>query len=186
MEDYIGAKITKRLYTIIETKVVEMFKRNNVSSLPINPIDILQKEGHHVKKVKNLEFILKDDEEIVSEDNNIDAITLKNNRTGKYYIAYVETTDERVRFSLMHELGHIDMKHEHESDLAKQVANYYAAYACAPTPLMYKKEVDGPQQISEKFGISFEAAMRCFDRYVNWSIYGGPLKTYEKELMDMF
>ena len=45
---------------------------------------------------------------------------------------------DNFAFTIMHEIGHIDMGHKHGSQLAEVIANHYAGYALAPSPLIQK------------------------------------------------
>ena len=45
--------------------------------------------------------------------------------------------DRRIRFTIMHEIGHIVLDHTEHSDLAESEANFFAKYALAPPPLVH-------------------------------------------------
>ena len=93
----------------------------------------------------------------------------------------------RIRFTLMHELGHIDLGHKGESDLARREADAYAGYALAPSPLISKYASEDIFDIMSTFWVSGECAdIRSFS-YVNWKQYGGRyLKDYEIRLINLF
>ncbi len=87
----------------------------------------------------------------------------------------------------MHEVGHIDLGHKCESDLARKMADYYAGYALAPSPLIEKYASKNSLNISSTFWVSLECADVCALRYQNWKLYGGRyLKDYEIDLINLF
>ena len=92
----------------------------------------------------------------------------------------------RIRFTIMHEIGHILLGHREESVLAKKMADYFAAYSLAPSPLMSLFKCDDFTDVIDKFDVSPECAYNCFERFTNWFYYSGKIKPYETELIDLF
>ena len=88
----------------------------------------------------------------------------------------------------MHEIGHIDLGHKGESDLARKMADFYAGYALAPSPLIGRyANFEENFDIVSTFWVSPECAEICKNRYQNWLQYGGrELKDYEIELINLF
>lgn len=120
--------------------------------------------------------------------NEYDAVNYFDERINRYVIFYDDLPSlQRQRFSIMHEIGHILLGHKQESDLARIQANYFAAYALAPSPLIYLYEVEDFIELSQVFNISQECAMLCATRYNNWLHYGGKkFLSYEEELIQLF
>ncbi|QIB58188.1 ImmA/IrrE family metallo-endopeptidase [Blautia producta ATCC 27340 = DSM 2950] len=65
---------------------------------------------------------------------------------------------QRIRFSLMHELGHFLLGHETESRENESEADAFAANLLAPEALIKYKNFHSAPSISSYFGISIAAA----------------------------
>ena len=79
---------------------------------------------------------------------------------------------ERIRFTILHEIGHIILDHSEESDLSESEANFFAKYALAPPPLVGMARCEDYLDISKKFYISKEAAFYAMKSYCDWLQYG--------------
>ena len=76
------------------------------------------------------------------------------------------------------------MGHKGESELARRIADYYAAYLLAPTPWIARAGCEDYEDVAKTFFISEPCAMRCFNRYENWQRIKYA-KSYEKNLMEL-
>ena len=121
-------------------------------------------------------------------DNNNDAFSFYMPELKNYIIVYNDDKPlPRIRFTLMHEIGHISLGHKGESDLARRMADYYAGYALAPSPLIEKYTSEKIYKMVSVFDISAECADVCCYRYQNWKQYAGKhLKDYEIRLINLF
>ena len=72
----------------------------------------------------------------------------------------------RVYFTIAHEIGHVVLGHLEHSELAEFEANIFARCLIAPYGIVRNldEEEFNIEFISERFGISAEAAMYCRDR----------------------
>lgn len=152
--------------------------------MPIDPFNIIKNKGYVLIPFSKFEPDNRPD--CIDEDN--DAFSFYDPTMKTQVIVYNDEKPlNRIRFTLMHELGHIDLGHKCESDLAKKMADYYAGYALAPSPLIGKYDCENAQDISSKFWISLECAAVRYDRYIKWVAYGGRyLKDYEINLINLF
>ncbi len=181
--DYADIKLPSKVYSEIEERAVRMLQRHNVTALPIDPFSIAQKEGYILKTFSQV------DEEALTllKEHELDAITFYSPKHGTKVIVYNDQTHPpRIRFTLMHELGHIELGHKEESDLAKKMADYFAAYALAPSPLIGLFQCDDYLDVMKQFQVSRPCALFCFQRFQNWVDYGGRWKSYEKILLYLF
>ena len=78
----------------------------------------------------------------------------------------------RIRFTIMHELGHIFLDHTEHSDLAESESNYFAKYALAPPPLVHTLQIQDYVELADRFDISYECAFYCMQKYSKWFRYG--------------
>ena len=110
--DYIEIKLPKKVYTKIENTVVDLFIRLKICSYPIDPFDIIRKMGYVLRKYSELSFY----ERIRLRNKNLDAISCFDPDLQAFVICYDDTKfSKRIRFTLMHEVGHILLGHKEES-----------------------------------------------------------------------
>ncbi len=172
-------------YEEIEKAVVDLYIEQWINTLSIDPFRIIRNRGYHLipftklNKANPLECLL---------DKNNDAFSFYVPALKNYVIVYNdEKPFTRIRFTLMHEIGHIDLGHKGESDLAKKMADYYAGYALAPSPLIGRFASVNLSEIISTFQVSLDCAAVCSSRYQNWIQYGGrELKDYEVRLINLF
>ena len=82
----------------------------------------------------------------------------------------------RQRFTILHEIGHVQLEHHGDSSKSEeqkeQEANYFARCLIAPLAIIHLIGVRSPQDIAEIFKISWDCAERIFQTY---------LKIYQNE-----
>ena len=84
-------------------------------------------------------------------------------------IAYnSEKPSGRIRFSLMHELGHHVLGHIGNSPKNEKEANLFASYILAPRMAIHYSRCKNANDVSKVFKISYEAAENAFDDYRRW------------------
>lgn len=106
----------------------------------------------------------------------------------QWYIFYDDTKSrERIRFTVMHEIGHIVLGHTEHGQLAESEANFFAKYSLAPPPLVHKIKPEDYMDISVAFDLSHECAYYAMSFYSKW-LHCGDLKylNYEIELLSLF
>lgn len=181
-EEYTEVKLPAKIYRKIEGDVVSLYKKLNITTFPIDPFQIAFMNGYIVKKYSELS------EEAVERLRSIskDGISHFFPELRTFIIYYDDSLSyHRVRFTIMHEIGHIILGHREESDLARMMANYFAAYSLVPSPLVGKFECEDYLEVYKRFEVSPDCAFICFQRFSNWSNFGGKLKQYEIELLDL-
>lgn len=168
-QDYLNyVSLPAKLYDKIENDVADLFLELDIREYPVDPMQIALDLSKEVKR----ELIFKD----------IDGISHYDPERKKFVIYYRPNgMKERLRFTIGHEIGHIRMKHCHESELARRIADYYAAYLLAPTPWMAHAGCEDYTDVARTFFLSDPCAMICFERYERWSRIPFT-KDYEKSL----
>ena len=174
----------QRIYRKIEELAVNLYRELDIKETAFDVFEVARRKGYQLLPYSQLGENLREH----LRRNEYDAVNYYNQRTGRYVIIYDDMPSlQRQRFSIMHEIGHILLGHKQESDLARIQANYFAAYALAPSPLILYFEIEDYIELAEKFNISQECAMLCGARYNNWLNYGGnEFLPYENELMTLF
>ena len=182
-DDYLGKLIIPpRVYRMIEKKVVDLFVRNGVKSLPIDPFLIAEREGIQVVPFSRLRNDLRDS----VKGDEYDGLSCHYGPIDKVIIFYDDSqVCKRQRFTIFHELGHIALGHKEESRLAKEMANYFAAYASAPTPLIELYGCGSEADVQRVFDISRETAGHRFRAFQRWSAFESH-PSYERKLTALF
>ena len=178
------SKIPSWKYAEIEKKVVDLYIEQNIHTLPIDPFEIIKKRGYILVPFSTVKLDFLED----SIDKQNDAFSFYNPKEKAYVIVFDDSKPyDRLRFTLMHEIGHIELGHKCESDLARRMADYYAGYALAPSPLIHEFANGNINAIRHVFWISKYCAEVCRDRYLKWLEYGGiEFRDYEKKLLNLF
>jgi len=179
-----ASKIPSWKYAEIEKKVVALYIEQNIHKLPIDPFQIIQNRGYILVPFSKLGLNLSEE----SLNGHNDAFSFYSPQDDTFIIAFDDTKSyDRLRFTLMHEIGHIDLGHKGESDLARRMADYYAGYALAPSPLIHRFATDDVTVIKYVFWVSNYCAEVCRTRYSNWLTYGGiEFRDYESKLLSLF
>lgn len=183
--EYTTIKVPSKIYRDIERKVVSLYKELYICAIPIDPWDIARRKGYKV-----VPYSRAGREKVAClKKCEIDGgASYWNEKEKRYYIIYNDTNHASKsfqKFTIMHEIGHIVLGHKEDSELAERLANYFAAYALAPSPLIYKYGCEDKEDLMTIFQVSDQCANICFGRYLNWQNYGGELKNYEIELLNL-
>ena len=94
---------------------------------------------------------------------------------------------KRIRFTIMHELGHIFLDHSEHSELAESEANYFARYSLAPPPLIHMLGIEDYIELSERFNLSKECAFHAMRSYQKWLHFGLSHYTpHERKIITLF
>ena len=93
----------------------------------------------------------------------------------RWYIYYNDRKSvERIRFTLMHELGHISIDHQNENEVSEAEANFFAKYILAP-PIVIDQLIDDIEDyvdLSNIFQISHEMSYYQMHYYNKWVEFG--------------
>ncbi len=170
------------LYKEIEEKVVDMFHKNDIHTVPIDPFLIAKNEGFELLPYSQLKEKIK----LAVKAGEYDGMSFHYKPRGSFIIFYDDSQSfPRQRFTLFHELGHIYMGHKEESTLANRAANHYAAYAIAPNPLIKKYDCQSEADIQSTFNTSFETAHYRANAYEKW-LSIRKIEPYEIKLLVLF
>ena len=181
--ELVSIKLPQKIYTEIEHKALNLYIECGITTTPIDPFKIIQQKGWIVNGIEGLSNVLGE----CDSDESSDGYSCYDPERGTYIIAYDSGKPfTRSRFTLMHEIGHIDMGHLQESDLAKKIADAYASYVLAPSPLIYALKCEDYIDVANNFDVSLECAYYCFQRYTNWYHFSGDIKFHEQMMISQF
>lgn len=181
--EYTDVKLPPKLYDKIEGKVVSLYRELHITEVPIDPFKIAWQKGYIVKPYSCFD----PSERFLFSEKKLDGLNYFDPVLRTFVICFNDVMCyERIRFTLMHEIGHISMGHREESELARRMADYYAAYALAPSPIIELKNCADYLDVAKIFEISSPCAELCFQRFVRWRHVSQNLKPYERDLLRLF
>ena len=133
-----------------EREIVEIYNKCGVCCYPINTYSIMFNFGYKLIHYSDLQY--KYGDKIESLERSIgDAITNLETKT----VLYNDKRDiRRIRFTLMHELGHIVLKDNKDED----GADAFAAEILAPLAVIRHKHFKTAKEISDFFQLSMSAS----------------------------
>lgn len=149
-------------YKIINDKVLEVFTVCEIHEFPVNCTEILK---HYGFRLFTYSEIQSSDAELyaIAKDYSDDAFKYGN------IICYNTCRPEgRIRFSLMHELGHFVLDHKETSRENEEEADYFASCMLAPRVAIHKTLCRTADAIHDTFGLSYAASNRALADYKKW------------------
>lgn len=148
-------------YTLIMTKVIEIFQKCNINSFPLDCENIVNILGCKLYKYSEL-----------SEAKRQGCLQVSNESMkihNRIYYNDAIMSEGRVRFSIMHELGHIFLGHgEYRNNVLEAEANYFASNILAPRMAVHYSQCKRPKHVMNQFGLTFEAATYVLEDYDRW------------------
>ncbi|MDO4596110.1 MAG: ImmA/IrrE family metallo-endopeptidase [Coriobacteriaceae bacterium] len=172
-------------YEEIKRKVVEIFKITREGAIPVNPFCIAHKLGIRMVPYTSLEEGGARAACAISE-SGFKCYLAPSNKTPLHFIFYNDKMNQgRIRFTILHEIGHIVLGHMQESDVAEAEANFFAKYAIAPPMLVYHIRPNDYTEIEDTFDLSRECALNAWSYYCKWTRITG-FTDYEQELESLF
>ena len=151
-------------YNKIVMATIEVFRKCDVHSFPIDCGDLLRHYGYRVITYKEL---LEKNSELYSlcMEYSEDAFQAGASKI----IAYnPDRPRGRIRFSLMHEIGHHVLDHARTSGQNEKEANAFASYILAPRMAIHYAKCKNANDVSKIFDMSFVAADNAFIDYRRW------------------
>lgn len=169
---------------LILKATIQVFCECKIQSFPIDCVKILKHYGYRIftynelkgKNTELYEMCL-----AYSEDAFREGATM--------IVAYNdEKPTGRIRFSLMHELGHHILKHNGNSNNNEKEANAFASFILAPRMAIHYAKCKNANDVSHIFEMSHEAAKNAFDDYLRWHrrIVTYKMSQYDKAMYSHF
>ena len=141
-------------YDKIKYTVYSIYQQCNINQLPFHCIDLL-----HIKGFKCIKYTeLSESKRNACIELSPDACTIGNTI---YYNS--RKSERRIRFSLMHELGHIELKTNNETE-----ANLFASNILCPSIALHYAGLMNIREIANLFNISLECAKYARECYQKW------------------
>lgn len=149
-------------YDLIKQKVLGVYRICKIHSFPLDCFEIYEHYNLKAHPYSTLEEPLKSYCHSMSEDSFIyDHIVCYNDDT--------TYPNGRIRFSLMHELGHHVLNHSTNRTATEEIeANTFASYLLAPRVAIHYTNCKNCNDVVTIFDVSIEAANIAFDDYRKW------------------
>lgn len=148
--------------TKIETAILRVFSECQIHSFPFDCKELLRFYGYKCIAYTNLSPAKRQACVEISDD----AFCLQ------HKVYYNNTMDSlRLRFTLMHELGHICLHHTSVSgktEYPEEEANMFASMILAPRMAIHYSRCRNAENISRVFKITYEAAGYALVDYYRW------------------
>lgn len=149
-------------YQLIDDKVLEIYVECNIRDFPIDCMAILQHYNFRLLAYSKIKTFNPELHRIAKEYSN-DAF-----QYGRI-ICYNDTVVEgRMRFSLMHELGHYLLGHKETTLENEAEADYFASCVLAPKVAVWRLPDKTSDAIHNKFGLSYAASNRVLTEFNKW------------------
>lgn len=176
-------KLPNNRYEEIKKTVVNLFLKYDVKCVPVNGFELAIKMGIKILPYSSIS----EDKQHLLLKRSSDGFFVENSE-GKFYIFYNDSNNfRRINNTIFHEIGHIVLDHSEESELAEAEVNFFAKYALVPPALVHKLKVQSPEDIFQRFDVSYQAALYAYNYYQKWLRYGAStFTTYEIQLLDLF
>ena len=163
-------------YKLISDKTLDVFLECGIKEFPVNCFDILKHYG----------FRLYTYAEMQSANQRLYEMCRKYSDDAFRYhdiICYNNSGPEgRIRFSLMHELGHFILGHQETTPENEEEADYFASCILAPRVAIHKTLCRTADAIHDTFGLSYAAANRALVDFKKW--HGRKRYDSEHQLFD--
>ena len=176
-------KLSDEQYEFIKGEVTALFERYNVQGIPINGFELAYKMGIVLVPYSSLN----DNKHKAAMKASPDGFYMEDIQ-GRDIIYYNdEGSYERMNMTILHEIGHCVLDHQNGSEEEEAEAKFFAKYALVPPVLVHKLKLTTPEEISETFDVSFEAAYYALVYYNKWLRYSGKYyKSYVEQLLALF
>lgn len=175
-------RLSSDVYEAIKENVCHLLVKYSANCIPVSGFELATKMGISVIPYSAID---KEKRNAILELSQ-DAFYFEH--AGKSMIYYNNSciiSYTRLNMSILHEIGHAVLGHMMNTppDVAEAEARFFAKYAIAPPPLVHRIMPTCPEDIKNKFTISYEAACNAYDYYLKWLNYGGRYKLYELKLL---
>lgn len=166
--------------TFVQNKVVQIYKDMDVISFPICPQTVLSCVPKKCRILSYQELAQRAQcsvEDIIAVNKSSSGATNYDKKSGRFLILYnADMNDGRVRWTLIHEIGHIYLEHiemmqsgtDYDYEEFETEADFFTWNLLAPLPLIHEMGAVSSDDVKRLFGLSSSAASIQYNRYLQW------------------
>lgn len=147
-------------------RILQVYEDCDVMSFPIDCKKIIAHYGFKIYTYDELRNINTDLYDLCTKYSE-DAFLFKATKIIAYNSKMVPG---RIRFSLMHELGHYMLGHKSDTQKNEGEANFFASNILAPRIIMHYAICSDSADVEKIFGLSAAAAEYAFLDYSTWNM----------------
>lgn len=172
--------------------VADIYEDHCIGEYGFDPIKLCKKMGHLVLPYDSFVVETEKDRLYLLEKLDEDGFSWFNPKTNKCEIYYNNNRKPwlRHKFTIPHELGHIEFGHVFEKRITKymeDIANEFARQLYVPQIILYKKKITTVHEIMSVFDITEEFAYISSDRLSNRLRYHGTeFSEHEYRILEAF
>lgn len=159
-------------YEEIKEVVADTIEDAKITSFPFDVFEVARRLDVKLVSYQSLSDKRKNACLSKSEDAFSILIEFENRMEWRIYYNQ-EIGYHRVRFTIMHELGHIMLDHDDGNEVEESEANFFSKHILAPPCIMHKVGIEDYVDIVSNFEVSEEMATYQIEYYDNWLNYGG-------------
>lgn len=155
----------------MKRSVADAFQKLGYIRLPVDPSELMDAHGIQLlpyQTVYNAAASLEDLATLCRCPNGLSFTLTENGRNLRFVACNLQENPGRVRFTKLHETGHLLLEHFQDSELAETGANLWAKYAIAPPVLVKELGLTTAEEVAQHFGTSMECAANALKQHSNW------------------
>ena len=163
--DRVPIRIPRRRYREIEQAVLDLYDKADVRTIPFDVLTVASAIGIELvpyvslsRETQRWAFKVSKDAYLVWDTDGRPAAIFYNSKM----------PSSRLKFSIMHELGHAILGHRQHSELAEIEANAFTVVALCPLPLIEHYGIEDAQTLARVFEISDECAEWRLGQFGKW------------------
>lgn len=159
---------------LIYKQILDIYVEHCICLFPIDCFDLLERYGFTLKTYKQIE---QDNIELFEVIKKYSDDAFRYCKTIYYNSSQ---NPNRIRFSLMHELGHYILKHTGQTQENEDEADFFASNILAPRAIMCNLNCNNAEDVHTVFEISYAAANRAWYDCRNrvWNRYDQAIKEH--------
>ena len=176
-------------YRELKWSVVNAFQQLGYIRLPVEPSELFEAHG-----IQTLAYQIAYDSSTSLDDlmmlckcpSGISFTLTTNEHDCRFIACNLQEAPGRVRFTKLHEAGHLLRGHLQDSVLAEIEANLWAKYAIAPQVLIQELGLTTAEEISQRFGTSLECASNILNQHTNWLRHRHDDEAIDASILDLY
>lgn len=173
-------------YERIKSAVADLYRRYSVTTIPVDVFSLARKMGIVIRPYSSCPDLFRLALKGAVPEDGFKATVLRGSRYTTVIFYNDTMSRQRIRFTILHEIGHIVLGHKQSSELAEAEASFFAKYAIAPPVLVNYIRPSDYVDIANAFDISLECAYYSMDYYGKWLRFSYGYYDYETTIEELF